>query len=386
MTEFVAVARGAGPAYRRKRARHDKVPAESDEIAGQNTVALMFGGVHTDPHLENQVGALLLQTTYLGEPAQIGVATVTTPPLLFFHRAQTAVNTSPRILFASAAALTGNLALICGGQVAALDGGEVILDETREFDYRNMAYTSQGKMSEPRSQHAVAHVGAGIAIAFGGLDREYNTLDTCDLYYSSASGAGVGLWDTVPYHMYTPRAGHTATVYQDPASPGHLLVFLCGGYINSDDDAELEFLHQCETFDPLTAQFRPRQNMHMPRVYHTATLVPGNNILVIGGKAAPRALAESCELYSPAQNTWVIFPPIPNPRYGHATAVLYDYNIDAPVIIVSGGQRLDRSPVPHISYLRLYPPNTRSLAWESQTHSRNDSPTAAFAALVPFKV
>jgi N-acetylneuraminic acid mutarotase len=100
--------------------------------------------------------------------------------------------------------------------------------------------------------------------------------------------------------MVVPRVGHTATLLPD----GRVLVV--GG-----DDENLT-LASAELYNPHVGQWTATGSMSTAREYHTATLLPNGKILVVGGCTAPldflscdhADLTSSAELYDPRTGRW----------------------------------------------------------------------------------
>jgi hypothetical protein len=82
------------------------------------------------------------------------------------------------------------------------------------------------------------------------------------------------------------RQSHTATLLLDGR------VLFTGGLHNYG-------LTSCEIYDPLTNKFTPAANMSFGRYWHTASLIPTTEeVLVCGGRNL-QGLFNSCEIYSP---------------------------------------------------------------------------------------
>jgi hypothetical protein len=137
------------------------------------------------------------------------------------------------------------------------------------------------------------------------------------------SGAATAADPTKCAELLVPRAGHTASLLQD----GRIL-FL-GGYsgpagltaADYRDELPLTFHDEAEIFDPKTGAVTPAATMAIPnsvlsmaRAFHSASLLPDGEVLVIGGEGVqygdhhePVAINEpSVALaYNPVTDTWV---------------------------------------------------------------------------------
>jgi hypothetical protein len=94
--------------------------------------------------------------------------------------------------------------------------------------------------------------------------------------------------------MAIPRIWHTATLLPDGT------VLIAGGYSRiSGSNSEIA---TTEIYNPTTGSFTPGPNMKQGRFWHSATLVPGGRILFVGGASSSdgihvTALA-SAEIYN----------------------------------------------------------------------------------------
>ena len=136
-------------------------------------------------------------------------------------------------------------------------------------------------------------------------------------------------WTTVK-NMASKRLGHSATTLPD----GRILI-AGGGY---GAYPNYKVLKTIELFDPTTKQFSAGAPMATGRAGHTATMLPGGKVLVVGGMSAYylsirfAVCTNSVELYDPATANWSTRAPMSKPRCGHTTTVLPDGRI-----LVAGG-------------------------------------------------
>jgi hypothetical protein len=132
--------------------------------------------------------------------------------------------------------------------------------------------------------------------------------------------------------MNLPRVGHTATVIPAGESSGKILI--AGG----DSTNDYHPLATTELFDPLTNRFLAGPTMKTARESHTATVLnAGPNaekILIAGGSNDREGLA-STELYDPERNAFAPGPSMNYPRYGH-TATDIGWGRSAGRILITG--------------------------------------------------
>src|SRR5262245_48946842 len=111
--------------------------------------------------------------------------------------------------------------------------------------------------------------------------------------------------------------------------------------------------------------------MDTARYLHTATLLPGGDLLVTGG-TDHRAVFASAELYDPAQHTWSPTGAMHAARYSHTATLLQDGRV-----LVSGGS--DASGI-DLATAEIYDPAVRS--W-SMTGSMSTARVFHTATLLP---
>ena len=95
------------------------------------------------------------------------------------------------------------------------------------------------------------------------------------------------------------RSGYTATLLPS----GKILV--AGGETTPAALGGSEWVtNTAELYDPVTGVSTPTGSLLLPRVLHTATLLPNGKVLVAGGFLGSDQIASGTELYEPPTGTW----------------------------------------------------------------------------------
>ncbi|WP_437927614.1 kelch repeat-containing protein [Sorangium sp. So ce291] len=114
--------------------------------------------------------------------------------------------------------------------------------------------------------------------------------------------------------MITARGAHTATLLKG----GQVLVV--GG---SNGGGRRELIDAVELYDPMTATWTSRAPLSTVRYAHSATLLPDGKVLVAGGRRdVDFVLLYSAELYDPVTDTWTPAESMNFARAGHVATLL----------------------------------------------------------------
>jgi N-acetylneuraminic acid mutarotase len=166
-----------------------------------------------------------------------------------------------------------------------------------------VAGSCAGTMLAPRATCA-------IVLRFSPLAHgaRHGSLSIYDVGAGTAESTSYGLagFGTAPRtwaptsRMVVPRVGHTATLLPD----GRVLVV--GGHDTN------QTLASAELYDPRVGQWTATGSMSTAREYHTATLLPNGKVLVAGGCTAlldfcglgHAGLTSSADLYDPQIGRW----------------------------------------------------------------------------------
>lgn len=180
------------------------------------------------------------------------------------------------------------------------------------------ADTGGPSLGTPRAVHRATALPGGAVLFTGGCSAA-----GCEGVAAAATTArydpGTGAVSAGP-RLAVPRLSHTATLLPD----GRVLV--AGGYPGEGAPPT----GSVEAVDPATGTITPYGRLRTARADHTATLLPGGRVLVAGGRGADGAALRDTELLAP-DGTVTAGPPLPGPRTAHTATAL------GPRIVLVGG-------------------------------------------------
>jgi RHS repeat-associated protein len=159
--------------------------------------------------------------------------------------------------------------------------------------------------------------------------------------------------------LIVPRAWHTATLL-----PGGTVLVL-GGI-----DANGKVVDSAELFNPATQTFTPTATPGLTsRAYHTATVLTDGTVLVTGGIVTDGVVASSAEIWNPqTQSATPLAAQLSTPRRNHSATILPDGTV-----LLWGGTDANGQPLQSGD---LYDPETQSFTPVDTTPAEAQPTTA----------
>ena len=179
-----------------------------------------------------------------------------------------------------------------------------------------------------------------------------------------AGAATPGTW-TATGSMTVPRVYHTATLLPN----GKVLV--AGGYYFKPGPTPVD-QRSVEIYDPTTGAWHFTGSMATARHSHTATLLPNGQVLVAGGCCPGGADTATAELWNPATGTWKATGSMHSVREDQIAVLLTTGKV-----LVAGGANSNSTT---LASAELYDPTTG--AW-SATGSMHNARQDFTATLLP---
>jgi len=203
------------------------------------------------------------------------------------------------------------------------------------YDPAAGSFRLTGNMTAARYAHTATLLPSGEVLITGGYGSGFDCEDlgesaqsSAELYNpSTGSFAAIGT-------MAQVRAGHTATLLQN----GKVLV-VGGGSEGGSPYSTGVTSATAELYDPVTHQFAFTGSMATPRAWHSATLLPNGDVLIVGGIDAVTSqsatTAATAEIYDTAAGVFTVTGSMANGRRGHTATLLTDGRV-----LIAGGNDL----------------------------------------------
>jgi hypothetical protein len=226
----------------------------------------------------------------------------------------------------AATSLQDGKVLVAAGSIAT-----GILSSVEIYDPTTQAWTASGNLIKPKLNATATLLSDGRVLIVGGFDTSPPPRFSVEIYdpiTTFASTPAEGL-------LSGSRWGHTATLLSD----GKVLV--AGGALVEPPESTEVALISCEIFDPVTGHWSVTGNLNKPRMGHTATLLPGGNVMVVGGGYQENQVLpmQTPEFFNPTEG-WIEGPDMSVPRSG-ASQTLLRRDLHGPLeikVLVAGGR------------------------------------------------
>jgi len=227
---------------------------------------------------------------------------------------------------------------LANGKVLVAGGLDVsgFLASAELFDPATATWTPTGALNLTRDGHTATLLPDGKVLVVGGVEASDASSDS--LADAELYNPAEGRW-RVTGSLHIPRRWHTATLLSD----GRVLVV--GGYNEKNG-----FISAAELFDPKTGKWSLTEKMMTPRRAHTATLLADGRVLVAGGLTRLGNLANA-EIYDPARGKWVTGAAMSMARKYHTATLLPNGKV-----LVAGGQGVINNTQSALAVAELYDP------------------------------
>jgi N-acetylneuraminic acid mutarotase len=213
-------------------------------------------------------------------------------------------------------------------------------------------WTATGSMQIGRANHTATLLPDGKVLVAGGIGTNGISLAMASAELYDPS---TGTW-TATGPMNTARGFHTATLLPD----GQVLVV--GGYKNYKTA-----LASAELYDPASGTWTNTGSLNTARWSHLVTLLPNGKVLVLGGIGASGYLTNA-ELYDPSSGTWTNTGSLHTARY-QSTATLLS---NGKVLVVGG----DATGGNYLASAELYDPANGTWTTTGSLNTARDYHTA----------
>jgi N-acetylneuraminic acid mutarotase len=215
----------------------------------------------------------------------------------------------------TATALPNGKVLVVGG-----DNVHGALNSAELYDPATETWTVN-LLNVARYLHAATLLQNGKVLVAGGVnyfavadDGETLPIDSAELY-----DPATGMW-TLTGNLNTARERHTMSLLPNGK------VLAAAGFLNFNNGQSTgQVTNTAELYDPATGTWSNTGNLNTGRAYHTVTLLPNGNALIVGGfnmvNGFPN-ITDSAELYDPATGKWNNTASLNIPRRFHTATLL----------------------------------------------------------------
>lgn len=226
-----------------------------------------------------------------------------------------------------------------GSTVTALpDGGLFVFGGGTSRSWNSQASKwdndVQAQQQTRRYWHTATTTTDGRVLLIGGLDSD----GTQRQYQENALGS-ITLWQwqkkmwEVGPGLLTARVAHTASLL-----PSNDVLVVGGASSAQQGKAYGALLSSVELVGEKTTQ--ARASLKTARAYHTATTLQDGRVVVIGGSDEEEKPLATMEIYDPSKDRWEAGPDLQVARTGHTASLLSDGSV-----LVVGGMNANGEPI-----------------------------------------
>ncbi|HYM79487.1 MAG TPA: choice-of-anchor D domain-containing protein [Candidatus Dormibacteraeota bacterium] len=217
------------------------------------------------------------------------------------------------------------------------------------YNLASQSFAATNGMNVPRWLHTATLLGDGTVLITGGSSLSNGTTLNSAEIYDPVAGS----FTLLQSQLNTARAGHTATLL------GGGQVLLVGGY-----DPTTGIIADAELYDPGTQAFIDLGNTNAPRFHHSATLLQNGQVLIAGGETdpTPSGAYNTAEVFNPLTWRFTALPAnMTTGREGHSATLLNDGTV-----LLAGG---DLPGAGSLSTAEIFSPSSSTFSAISATMS-----------------
>lgn len=213
--------------------------------------------------------------------------------------------------FCTATPLPDGKVLVVGGFTNNNPPDFGITNTAELYDPSSGTWSLTGNLGDDRAWHSATLLRSGKVLVAGGTSAKNTLITNAAELWDPVTGT----WTTTG-SLATARYSHTATLLQD----GDVLI--AGG---TDDGDVSTTLAGVELYEPGTGHWTTINSLGTTRVFHAATVLPGGKVLASGGYRRDGwgpSSSNSVELYDPAIKTWSHTGSLNEARERHTATLL----------------------------------------------------------------
>lgn len=243
--------------------------------------------------------------------------------------------------------------LLQNGKVLATGGLLIALSSAEVYDPATDIWTLVASMKAGRCYHTATLLPNGKVLVVGGRNKDGIAINEIELY-----DPGADTW-TVLAPMPVGCFNHTAILLPNN------FVLVSGGRTSDPVNSTTNNVY---LYDIANNKWTSTGSLNLKRSFHTATLLPTEEVLVAGGENSSAAPIVNTELYNVTSGQWTNATPMYTARFGHSVEAL----LNKQLLLVGGSTS---------SNTELY--NSTSTQWTNTTGSLSTARLGHTSTLLP---